>query len=196
MLSGLLLVLLAIWGGLIPFIGPYFNFGFSPNETWVYTADRLVLSILPAVAVGLGGLILLATANRPVAQFGGWLAALGGLWFIVGNTIAALWNMGMGTPLGGEGRRVAEQMSFFEGLGAVMVLLAGLALGRFLVIGVREARRADRERHLADDRAGAGDGGEATAVPAQRKRGHFHLGRQKAGATAGKDRHTTRPRGG
>ncbi|TDC70810.1 hypothetical protein E1200_04175 [Actinomadura sp. GC306] len=189
MISGLLLVLLAIWGGLIPFVGPYFNFGFGPNEPWVYTADRLVLSILPAVAVGLGGLILLSAANRPIAQFGGWLAVAGGLWFVVGNTIAALWNMGVGAPLGGEGRRVAEQMSFFEGLGAVMVLLAGLALGRFLVVGIREARRANLEdRRVVDDRVGAGGGGEATAVPAQRKRGHFHLGRQKAGTSAGKQR--------
>ncbi|GAA0588760.1 hypothetical protein [Actinomadura livida] len=191
MISGLLLVLLAIWGGLIPFIGPYFDFGFGSDQAWVYTADRLVLSILPAVAVGLGGLILLATANRPVAQFGGWLAAAGGLWFVVGNTVAALWNMGVGAPLGGEGRQVAEQMSFFEGLGAVMILLAGLALGRFLVIGIREARQAGMERRLADDRVGAGDRGEATAVPTQQKRGHFHLGRQKAGASAGKERHTT-----
>ncbi|MEU8802304.1 hypothetical protein [Spirillospora sp. NPDC048819] len=194
MLSGLLLVLLALWGGLIPFIGPYFDFGFGSSESWVYSNDRLVLSILPAIAVGLGGLILMATANRPVAQFGGWLAALGGLWFVVGTTIAALWNMGVGTPLGGEGRQVAERLSFFEGLGAAMVLLAGLALGRFLVIGVREARRADRERRPVDDRAD--DRPEATAVPAQRtRRGPFHLGRQKVGTSAGKERHTTRPRG-
>lgn len=197
MLSGLLLVLLALWGGLIPFLGPYFDFGFGSSDAWVYSTDRLVLSILPAIAVGLGGLILMTTANRPVAQFGGWLAALGGLWFVVGNTIAALWNMGMGTPLGGETRQVAERLSFFEGLGAVMLLLAGLALGRFLVIGVREARRADRERRPVDDRVRADDRPEATAVPAQRRRrGPFHIGRQKAGASAGKERHTTPPRGG
>ncbi|TDC97980.1 hypothetical protein [Actinomadura sp. 7K507] len=197
MLSGLLLVLLAIWGGLIPFIGPYFNFGFGSSEAWVYSADRLVLSILPAIAVGLGGLILMTAANRPVAQFGGWLAVLGGLWFVVGTTIAALWNMGVGAPLGGEVRQVAERMSFFEGLGAVMVLFAGLALGRFLVVGVREARRAEREHRPADDRTVADDRPEATAVPAQgRRRGPFHIGRQKTGASTGEERHTTPSRRG
>ncbi|XRQ10235.1 hypothetical protein ACN3XK_04825 [Actinomadura welshii] len=206
MLSGLLLVLLALWGGLIPFIGPYFGFGFGSDDAWAYSNDWLVLSILPAVAVGLGGLILMTAANRPVAQFGGWLAVAGGLWFVVGTTIAALWNMGVGAPLGGETRQAAERLSFFEGLGAAMVLLAALALGRFLVVGVRETRRAERERRSLDDRAGdrvedrggdrvaAGDRPEATAVPAQgRRRGHFHLGRQKAGASAG-ERHTPRPR--
>ncbi|GGV17670.1 hypothetical protein GCM10010182_43730 [Actinomadura cremea] len=190
MLSGLLLVLLALWGGLIPFIGPYFNFGFGSSDPWVYTNDWLVLSILPAIAVGLGGLILMFTANRPVAMFGGWLAALGGLWFVVGTTIAALWNSGVGTALGGEARQITERLTFFEGLGAIMVLLAALALGRFLVVGVREARRAERERRPVDDRADS----EATAVPAQRKRGHFHLGRPKAGASAGRGRQTTPPR--
>ncbi|TDC57850.1 hypothetical protein E1281_03460 [Actinomadura sp. KC345] len=191
MLSGLLLVLLALWGGLIPFIGPYFGFGFGPDETWVYSADRLVLSILPAIAVGIGGLILMTAANRPLAQFGGWLAVLGGLWFVVGTTLAALWNMGVGAPLGGEARQIAERLSFFEGLGAVMVLLAGLALGRFLVVGVREARRADEKHRPVDDRP------EASAVPAQgRRRGPFHRGWQKTGGTTEKERHPTPPRRG
>jgi hypothetical protein len=30
-LSGLLLVLLGIWGALIPFIGPYFHYAFTPD---------------------------------------------------------------------------------------------------------------------------------------------------------------------
>ena len=47
-MSGLLIVPLAIWGGLIPFIGPYFDYSFGTNSTWHYTADRLWLNILPA----------------------------------------------------------------------------------------------------------------------------------------------------
>lgn len=158
MLSGLLLLLLALWGGLIPFVGPYFSFGFGSSDAWVYSTDRLVLSILPAIAVGVGGLILLVSANRPVALFGSWLAILGGLWFVVGTTIAPLWNTSLGTALGGQTRRVAEHLSFFEGLGAVVILLAAVALGRFLVVGVREARRAETaqmatERAAADEQA-------------------------------------------
>ncbi|QFG23703.1 DUF418 domain-containing protein [Actinomadura sp. WMMB 499] len=213
MISGLLLVLLALWGGLIPFIGPYFDFGFGSSDAWVWSNDWLVLSVLPAIAVGLGGLILLFTRNRPFALVGGWLAALGGLWFVVGTIIAALWNMGVGTGLGGQARQITEQLTFFQGLGAIMIGLAALALGRFLVVGVRDARRAAAERAVgdrgderlpgrADDRVGDRDrlqdrgddrsrehaDSEATAVPAQRKRGHFHLGRPKAGAGAGKNR--------
>src|SRR5690606_41935158 len=125
-------------------------------------------------------------------------AAAGGRWCVGGNARGGVGSMGAGTPRGGEARQVAERLSFFEGLGAIRVLLAALALGRVLVVGVRESRRADLRRRAAegraadervtDERAGGADDSEATAVPAQRKRGHFHLGRQK-------ERHTTSRRG-
>ena len=45
--SGFLIALLGIWGALIPFVGPYFDYSFGTNSTWHYTADRLWLNILP-----------------------------------------------------------------------------------------------------------------------------------------------------
>ncbi|WP_131739688.1 hypothetical protein [Actinomadura roseirufa] len=166
LLSGLLLMLLALWGGFIPFVGPYFDFGFGSGDAWVYNSDRLVLSILPAIAVFLGGLLLLASANRPVAVFGSWLAALGGLWFVVGTTIAPLWNADVGSPLGGEARQIAERLSFFQGLGAIIIMLAAVALGRFLVVGLREARRAEAGRVETERAAAAEERGHgSTATP-------------------------------
>jgi hypothetical protein len=143
--SGVLLVLLGLWGGLLPFAGPYADFGFAPDEPWVYTADRLQLSVAPAVATAVGGLIVLLVANRVVAVIGAWLAALGGAWFAIGGPVATLWDVpGVGAPLGAEeARRLAEHLSGFTALGVVVVFLAALALGRFAVIGVREAREAD-----------------------------------------------------
>ena len=144
LLSGTLLVLLGLWGGLLPFAGPYFGFGFAPDDTWVYDTDRLQLVIAPAAAVVLGGLIVVAGAGRAFVMSGAWLAGLGGAWFAVGHTVAALWGVsGAGAPLGsGEGRRIAEQLAGFTGLGVVIVFLAGLALGRFAVAGAREAASA------------------------------------------------------
>ncbi|MWA03402.1 hypothetical protein F8568_024080 [Actinomadura sp. LD22] len=167
MVNGLLLVLLGLWGGLIPFIGPYFTFGFGSTATWDYTSDRLVLSILPAIAVVLGGLILMVSAARPVAMVGSWLAIAGGLWFVVGTVIAPVWGGGPGTALGGQSRQIAEQLSFYQGLGAIVTLLAAIALGRFLVVGVREARRAEAERAAAAAGTAGAVGGtrRGTAVP-------------------------------
>jgi hypothetical protein len=146
-LSGVLLVLLGLWGGLVPFVGPYVDFAYTPNDTWVWSADRFWLNVLPAIAVGLGGLIVLASANRAVAVFGAWLATLGGAWFIVGPTVSALWKAAgvsaTGAPIGAEARQVAEQLAFFTGVGALALFFGALALGRFTVVGVREARYAD-----------------------------------------------------
>ncbi|GAA4228239.1 hypothetical protein GCM10022254_17870 [Actinomadura meridiana] len=183
MLNGLLLMLLALWGGFIPFVGPYFNFGFGSGSAWVYNSDRLVLSILPAIAVLVGGLLLLASANRPVAVFGSWLAALGGLWFVVGTTIAPLWDTALGAPLGGQTRQIAERLSFFQGLGAIIIMLAAVALGRFLVIGVREARRAEAGRAETARAAAEEDRGHgSTAAPQWDNQARpRHDGRQPAG---------------
>ena len=69
--SGLLLVLLGLWGGLVPFIGPYFHLTIGPDRAWAYTSGRLWLSIIPAAASVLGGLMLMYSANRATGTFGG-----------------------------------------------------------------------------------------------------------------------------
>jgi hypothetical protein len=144
-LSGLLLVLLGAWGALVPFIGPYFHYAYTPDKAWTYTTGRLWLEILPGAAVALGGLIVMISAYRPMAHFGAWLAALGGAWFALGGVIGPTWtgmNMTTGSPVGSTVTRALEQIGFFAGLGVVIVLLAAMAVGRFSVIGVRDARVA------------------------------------------------------
>lgn len=146
-LTGMLLVLLGIWGGLIPFIGPYFHYAYTPDTAWTYTDGRLWLEILPAAAVVLGGLIVLAAAVRPVALFGALLAALGGAWFAVGTLLMPLWVTGAaataGTPIGGPVLRVAEQIGFFTGLGVAIVFLAGIAIGSLSRVTIRDSLFAE-----------------------------------------------------
>lgn len=159
-LSGVLLLLLGLWGGLVPFIGPYVDFAYTPDRTWVFTTGRLWLEIAPAVATVLGGLILLLSANRLLASLGAWIAALGGAWFVAGGPVSALWTDGTaatGTPIGGESKQVAEQLAFFDGVGVLIVFFAALALGRLAVVAVKDVRQADER---AAERAG-----EQAAVP-------------------------------
>src|SRR5690242_12630093 len=109
--SGFLLVLLGAWGALIPFIGPYLDYSYGTDQTWHWTTARLWLEVLPGAAAALGGLLLLISAHRVVASFGGWLAALGGAWFIVGTTLAPPLHLGsVGQPLSTDdaGRAVAQ----------------------------------------------------------------------------------------
>src|SRR5208282_3298221 len=82
---------------------------------------------------------------RPAAHFSAWLAALSGAWFALGGVIGPTWigmQMTTGTPAGGSATRALEQIGFFTGLGVAIVLVAAMALGRFSVIGVRDARLA------------------------------------------------------
>jgi hypothetical protein len=136
-LSGLVLLLLGAWGGLIAFIGPYFHYAYTPDTTWTYTTDRLWLEILPGAAVFLGGLLLLVTAARALGGFGALLAAAGGAWFALGTVLAPIWNGAAagGSPVGATTTmRVLEQIGFFTGLGVVIVFIAGIALGRLTAI--------------------------------------------------------------
>ena len=146
MLSGLVLILLGAWGALVPFVGPYFHYAYTPDKAWIYTTGRLWLEILPGAATVLGGLIVLASSSRPVAHLGAWLAALSGAWFALGSLIGPTWTglkMTAGTPAGATvATRAIEQIGFFTGLGVAIVLVAATAIGRFSVVGVREARLA------------------------------------------------------
>ena len=38
--SGFLLILLGVWGALIPFVGPNVDFAYSPDQAWTWTAAR------------------------------------------------------------------------------------------------------------------------------------------------------------
>ena len=159
-LSGVLLVLLGAWGALVPLVGPSFHYAYTPDRNWAYTSGRFWLEILPGVAVVIGGLILLASSYRPAALFGGWLAALGGAWFAVGNVLAPAWHGGSvtaGTPVGSTLTRAVEQIGFFTGLGVVIVLFAAMALGRLSVISVRDARLAERAAEAAAAEEAAGE---------------------------------------
>ena len=145
--SGSLLVLLGIWGAIIPFIGPYFHYAYTPDTSWTYTTARLWLEILPGAAVFLGGLLLIIATGRHIALFGATLAAAAGAWFALGTLFSPLWSTG-GVTLGGTPvasttfMRIMEQVGFFTGLGCAVIFVAAAAFGRITAVspGVRAAR--------------------------------------------------------
>ena len=140
-LSGVLLVLLGVWGALIPFVGPYFHYAYTPDHTWAVTAGRMWLEVLPGAVALVSGIVVLVSRLRPLAVFAAWLAAVAGAWFAVGSVVGAHWTRlpAAGTPVGGSARMALEQIGFFTGLGVVMVFVAALALGRLTVIAARDA---------------------------------------------------------
>lgn len=169
--SGLLLVLLGLWGALIPLVGPYFHYAYTPDSAWTLTSGRVWLEIVPGAATFLGGIILLATASRPVAMFGAELAAAAGAWFALGMVIIPLWpaarTLDPGSPAGTTTiLRQLEHLGFYTGLGVVIVFIAALALGRLTVVGVRDAQLADRGAPVAEEERATADA--ATTGPISR----------------------------
>lgn len=131
--TGLLIAVLGIWGALIPFVGPYFDYSFGVNATWHYTTDRLWLSILPGAAALLGGLLLLTARTRGAAVLGGWLAVIAGVWFAIGPAVSLTWESGagpIGPPLYGPTRQMLELIGYFYLLGALIIAFGAFALGR------------------------------------------------------------------
>lgn len=212
--SGALLVLLGAWGALVPFIGPYFDYSYGTDQTWHWTNARGWLEVLPGAAVALGGLLVLVSKHRVSGSLAGWLAAAGGAWFVVGQTLAPLWHTGsVGQPLSTRdaGRAVA-QLGYFYGLGVVIVFLAAFALGRLAVVGVRDLQAARRDDERAAEQARAAElerqrqvdeelrsrqAAEAAAAERDRAEGRTAAGAAVAG-TAGAgavaaERHEERP---
>jgi hypothetical protein len=147
---GTLLLIAGIWGALIPFVGPYFDWVIGPDNAFDMTEGRFWLSLVPGLAVIAGALILTGAANRISGGVGAWLALAGGAWFVVGATVSRLINDGAswaGEPMGGASKQAFETLTYFEGLGALIVALAAFALGRMTI---RDHRDHDLDANVAD----------------------------------------------
>jgi hypothetical protein len=164
--SGFLLILLGLWGALIPFIGPYFDFAYTPDKAWTYNTGRLWLELLPGAAVFVGGFFLMAARGRHTALFGALLAVAAGGWFVLGQSLSPLWNnhvaMGGSPASATQYMRIMEQLGFFTALGVVIVFVAGTALGRIASVasGIRPVDEVDEvpESTVPVERVPAGAG--------------------------------------
>jgi hypothetical protein len=132
--GGLILFVLGTWAALIPFVGPYFGYGFTPDDTWHWTTDRLWLDVLPGAAAALGGLILVRGTTRMGASLGAGLALLGGLWLVAGVVTSDLWTnaetSAVGFPLGdGDLRHTLEWLGVYFGVGGLITTFAAYEMG-------------------------------------------------------------------
>lgn len=171
-LSGTLLVLAGLWGGLIPFVGPMMDWVIGPDDAWNMTEGRFWLSLVPGIATVVGGVILLRSANRAMGGVGAWIAMAGGAWFAVGPTASRIWASDwVGEPLGGPTQAALESLTYFQGLGALIVALSAFALGRMTLRAAKDvvaddtvATTAEKPRTGRFERARAGD--DRDVVPA------------------------------
>jgi hypothetical protein len=149
--SGMLLLVLGAWAAIVPFIGDYLDFAYTPTSTWTWTSGRGWYEVAPGAAAFAGGLLLLFSANRAVTGLGAWLGIAGGAWLIVGPQLETLLDIGsIGTPTGTSNRVIAlERLFYFDAIGAAILLVAAVALGRLSVRSVGDVRAARRREPAA-----------------------------------------------
>jgi hypothetical protein len=192
--TGLLLIILGLWGAAIPFVGSYFNFAYTPDHAWAWTTARGWLEVFPGATTALGGLLLVVSGNRVTAMFGGWLAAIAGAWFVVGRALASTLQIGdVGYPIAAtDARRAVVEICYFSGLGALIVFLAGAVLARLSVRMARDVEPAPEYMRVGEMPSAPWrrpEPSDAVTQSAPEPHGHAGKGglfrRRRAGATGG-----------
>lgn len=146
-LLGLGVVLIGIWGGLVPFVGPTFGFTMGHAPAWTWSASRAELHVAPAVGAVVGGLLMMGGLRRATLLGGGVLAAIGGVWFVIAPALRPLWaggstgmsgttmhsGMGMMGATQSTGMTPLEAIGYHYGPGAATAVLASIGLRMALV---------------------------------------------------------------
>ncbi len=143
---GIPIILVGIWGGLIPFVGPLFGFSMGAGGAWTWTATRAELHVAPGIAAIVGGFAVLFAVQRSRRVAGGVLALAAGLWFLAGPTVASATTSGrmMGhMMMKSTGSAMAmsplEAFGYHYGPGAIIAVLAAVAVGMSLYVAKQSA---------------------------------------------------------
>ena len=126
----------ALWGGLVAYVGPRFGFDMGTTDrAWAWNTGHTLLNLGPGVAGAVGGLLLLFGSSL-LLPLGAALGLLSGLWFLVGPSLEPLWRAGSGiAALGSSGsttERGLEGLGYYYGTGATLLLFSAVALGLIL----------------------------------------------------------------
>jgi hypothetical protein len=127
---GLTIALVGVWVLFVPLVGSYFDFGFHTDDTWQFGQAHWTLSIAPGLAAAIAGILMILPS-----RLGGWIlglvAALAGVWLVVGPSLYPLWtDQAAVEPVGGSETMTALMwVGYYYGPGALILLLTGLYAG-------------------------------------------------------------------
>lgn len=142
----LALMLLGAWAIFAPLTGPYFGYGFDTHTTWLASGRQWQLDIGPGIVAFVGGFLMLIPLRAP-AWLAGLIAAIGGIWLLIGPSLYPLWASPIG-PFGSTDMRMFKWIGFFYGTGALIVYLSGFAQG---MLSRRIYVERERTMHVADE---------------------------------------------
>jgi hypothetical protein len=88
--TGLLMTLLAAWGGIVAFVGPMFGFRATASSSWQWTTNNWLLHLVPGAVGVLAGIMVLLWASSAAAgardglRLAALMALAAGAWFVIG----------------------------------------------------------------------------------------------------------------
>jgi len=135
--AGVVAVLVSAWGGIVPFVGPLFNYSGDGSGAWHWNLAHAVLALAPGIAGVLIGLFVIAESRGIVVGRGrlslamaGTLLMICGAWFAVGPLAWPVISNGSGYFIASTHLRVlAYELGYSIGTGLILVVCGAFVDG-------------------------------------------------------------------
>jgi hypothetical protein len=135
--AGVVAVLVSAWGGIVPFVGPLFNYSGDGSGSWHWNLAHAVLALAPGVFGVLLGLFVIAESRGVVVGKGrlslataGTLLMVCGAWFAIGPLAWPVINNGSGYFVASTHLRVlAYEVGYSIGTGLILVICGAFVDG-------------------------------------------------------------------
>lgn len=134
---GLITVITAAWGGIIPYVGPIFGYSADGSSSWYWNLAHAVLALVPGAVAFLCGLSLMAPvraerigSRRIGLGAAGTVIVLCGAWFVIGPLAWPVLNNVPGYFAGAAPlRNLANHVGYALGPGLVLAACGAFAIG-------------------------------------------------------------------
>lgn len=139
-LAGFLTVVVAAWGGIVPYVGPVFGFGATGTGSWAWDMAHGLLGLVPGALGVVAGLSVMFAARRnalglgrPGLALAGLAAVVSGAWFVVGPTAWPVIDHGLAYFAGASpSRQLLDTIGYAFGPGVILAACGGFTLAKAL----------------------------------------------------------------
>ncbi len=165
--AGLVALVAAAWGGIVPFVGPVFGFSGDGTGSWYWDLGHALLALVPGAAGCLAALAIMGSSLTTRKTFGytmglslaGLLAIASGAWFVIGPfawpvLYSTTGYFAFASPL----RELAYVVGYSLGPGLILAAAGGMAWGA----DAREVVTASEPVGVAEPAAASRPGTPAT----------------------------------
>jgi hypothetical protein len=134
---GVIIALVAAWGGIVAYVGPTFGFSGDGSAAWRWTSSHLFLALLPGILGLVAGLLLICVAPLTAEGRGradlvllGGATIVGGAWFAVGPWAwPVLRSVGPYFVVATPFRVLTFELGYALGPGLVLMACGGFVIG-------------------------------------------------------------------